>query len=210
MKTPPTEPKLSELPADQHAQLAAWLLDEGLSCRQAQEQLHAKYGVETTLTAVYGFYLEDCLPRRLRRAATAANALPGRAGTVMANWDESNMAIVKQRYFELLAAPAADPKELALFATQVVYAERARNQRDTLLLQQEKTRADLRLKRKTFALKKWLYQTRLADQALRYVRDIKTIAADRTMDDKDKIEQVRRRLFGRRPRKAESGMTNDE
>ena len=81
---------------------------------------------------MYQFYLEECVPLRLRRAAEAANILPTRASVVMANWDESNMAIIKQRYFELLAAPAADPKELALFATQVVYAERARTQRDTL------------------------------------------------------------------------------
>ena len=199
MKEPGGDPKLAELPADQRDQLIEWMLDEGLTCRQAQEQLRAKYHVETNLTALYRFYLEECVPLRLRRAAAAANMLPTRASVVMANWDESNMALVKQRYFELLAAPAADPKELALFATQVVYAERARTQRDTLLFQREKAVADLRLKRQALALSKWKFQTRAADLALRFAKEIKTIAADRALDADAKIEQVRRRLFGRAP-----------
>ena len=191
--------KLAELPADQREQLIEWMLGEGLTCRQAQEQLRAKYRVELDLTTLYWFYLEECVPLRLRRAAAAANALPTRTGAVMANWDESNMAIVKQRYFELLAAPAADPKELALFATQVVYAERARTQRDTLLLQRDKAVADYRLKRQALAFAKVKFQTRAADLALKFAKEIKTIAADRALDADAKIEQVRRRLFGRAP-----------
>ena len=194
-----SDKKLARLPAAQQDQLIAWLLDERLSYRQAQERLLQECRVKVSHMTVYKFYLEVCLPLRLRRAAQAANRLPERAGVVMGTWDASSVALVKQRYFELLAAPAADPKELALFATQVVHADRMRSDREKMKLQRQQTATALWLKRRALALSKWKFQTRAADLALRFAREIKTIAANRALDADAKIEQVRQRLFGSAP-----------
>ena len=191
--------KLGNLPAAQKQQLIEWLLDEGLNCRQAQERLLQDFNIKAGHTSVYNFYLQFCVPLRLQRAARAADDLPKRAGTLMTKWDPSSMALVKQRYFELLAAPAADPKELALFATQVVHVDRVRFDREKLKFQRQQAAAALRLKRRALALSKWKFETKAADLALQFAKEIKTIAANRALDADAKIEQVRQRLFGRTP-----------
>ena len=197
---------LARLSAAQKEQLVEWLLDEGMSCRQAQERLLQEHKVKVTHVTLYNFYLVYCLPLRLRRAAEAADRLPERAGVVMTDWDASSVALVKQRYFELLAAPATDPKELALFATQIVHVDRVRAEHEKMKLQRQQAAAALWLKRRALALSKWKFQTRAADLALRFAKEIKTIAANRALDADAKIEQVRRRLFGEEPVR----MTNDE
>ena len=190
---------LAKLPAAQKEQLVEWLLDEGLSSRQAQERLLQEFNVKVTHVTVYHFYLVFCLPLRLRRAAEAANQLPERAGVVMMDWDAGSVALVKQRYFELLVAPTTDPKELALFATQIVHVDRVRSDREKLRFQRQQAAATLRLKRRALAFSKWKFQTRAADLALRFAKEIKAIAANRALDADAKIEQVRRRLFGEEP-----------
>jgi hypothetical protein len=194
--------RLGKLPAQQRACLVEWLLDEGLSYRRAQERLLAEFNVKVAHTSVYYFYLQHCVPLRLRRAAEAANALPDVTGGVMSAWTEGSIALVKQKYFELLAAPSPDPKELALFASQAVHVDRERMDREKLRFQRQQAAAALRLKRRALELSKWKFQTRVADLALKFAKEIKSIAADRSLDAGAKIREVRQRLFGSAPQAA--------
>lgn len=162
MKKPRSDSKLLNLPEAQRDALADWLL-EGISYVDAKERLHMDYCVETSTAALGGFYQHYCAPLRLRRAAAAADALPELSGGLMADWDAASIALVRQKYFELLAAPFADPKEVAVFAAQVGDINRGKLEREKLRFNRQKEAVRTRLKRREMGLSREKFEHQKLD-----------------------------------------------
>ena len=194
MRKPRSDSVLANLQPQQRDALADQLLD-GLSYADAKEWLHMEYSLETSASAIAGFYQHFCTPLRLRRASEAANALPELSGGLMANWDEASVALVKQRYFELLAAPAADPKSLAVFAMQIGDINRGRLERDKLAFNRQKHEETQRLKEQDLALQREKFEFDAVKKAIEHAKEIKTIAGNRSLSSETQINLIRRRLF---------------
>ena len=121
---PRSDAVLLNLPAHQQDALAAWLMEEGVSYERAVERLWMDFSVKTSEASLSSFWQKVCAPRRLRRAAEAADALPGAAGGLTANWKESSVALLRQHFFEMLAAPAVDPGDLLKFGMMIADVDR--------------------------------------------------------------------------------------
>ena len=103
--------------------------------------------VTTSTSAIGTFWAHICAPRRLRRMADAADALPETAGGLVANWDESSKALLKQRYFELLVAPHVDPNDLLKFGVLIGNLGKADLEKDKLRTTRQKAAVQTKLRR---------------------------------------------------------------
>jgi hypothetical protein len=152
MKKPRSDSKLLNLPAHQQDRIRDWLI-EGVgdggdtSYSKVKEQIHLDFGISCSVSALTDFYQRVCAPWRLRQAADAADALPETAGGLMAHWDESSKALIKQHYFQLLASKNPDPKQLVLFASQVADFARGDLEREKLRTVRQRAAVSARLKR---------------------------------------------------------------
>ena len=195
-RKPRSDSKLAALPQAVRDALAEKLLD-GESYADAKEWLHLDHCVETSEAALGGFYRHFCAPLRLRRAAEAADALPELAGGLTADWDAGSIALVKQRYFEMLAAPYADPKELAIFAMQIGDINRGKLEAEKLAFNREKHEGTQRVKEETLALAKDKFQRDTCEKFLVWINDERAKAiAGSGATNAEKIEQLGQAMFG--------------
>ena len=197
-RKPRSDSKLLNLPQHQQDALADWLLD-GMSYADARERLHMDFNVQSSEAALGGFYQHVCAPLRLRRASEAANALPELAGGLTTGWDVASVALVQRKYFELLAAPFADPKELAVFAMQIADINRGQLERAKLEFNKQKHAETTQIKTADLALQREKFEFDAAKKAIEHAAAIKTIATNRSLDSDARVEQVRLRLFGSAP-----------
>ena len=199
MRKPRSDSPLAKLPEHVREQLIAWLVDENLSYAEARERLHLDCNVETSEAALGGFYQHFCRPYVLRRSAEAAERLQETTGELMQSWDEPSIALVKQTYFELLSAPHPDAKLVAVFAMQIADINRGKLERDKLEFNREKHADTHSAKMQDLALQREKFETDAAKKAMAFVAEIKSIAANKSLDSDARVEQVRLRLFGAAP-----------
>ena len=198
MRKPRSDSSLANLPPATREKLADLLLDGG-SYADAKEWLHMDCNVETSEAALGGFWQHFCAPQRLRRAAQAADAFPELAGGLTEDWDAPSVAMVKQRFFELLAAPAADPEQVALFAKQIGEINKAKLEQAKLDFNRQRHEDSHRLASETLTLSREKFETDAAKLALRFVAELKTIAGNRGLTEPARIDAARRTLFGQDP-----------
>jgi hypothetical protein len=119
MKKPRADAKLLNLPEEQQAQLAEWLLG-GMPYHSAREAVRKEFGVEVrSLSAFSVFYSEVCRPQLLRRramAATTADEIAAEAEKSPAQFDRATVDAIRQKAFELAISPMSSPADVkALF-----------------------------------------------------------------------------------------------
>lgn len=118
MRKPSPSAKLLNLPEEQQAALAEWLLG-GMPYHEARKGVAKEFGVSTSLSALSQFYAHVCVPALISRrhqavntaeeVAAAAEATPGR-------FDAATVDAIKQKAFELAISPLSSPKDVkALF-----------------------------------------------------------------------------------------------
>ena len=133
-RKPRTDAVLLHLPMDQQKALCEWLLDGGLSYRAAVAAMEKEFGVQTSSTAVFDFYHTVCAPELLRRrsvAVTTSEEVAAEAEASPGRWDEAALEKLKQRVFEMMLNPQADPKETkALFGLVLKAKDQAIKDRD--------------------------------------------------------------------------------
>lgn len=117
-RKPRSDAKLLNLPEEQQAQLAEWLLGT-MPYHVAQKRVEAEFGVRVGLAAFSSFYAEVCAPLRLSqrsRAAQMAQEIATEAGKSPGAFDQATVDAIRQKAFELSINPAADPGDVkALF-----------------------------------------------------------------------------------------------
>lgn len=154
-RKPRSDSKLLNLPPSQQDALAAWLLEEGISYAEAVSRLKDRFTVKTSEGSLSHFFAAVCAPRRLRRAAEAAKDLSlsfgGSSGSrsQSQSFEASSDALLQQKYFEVLASPSADPKEiLALgnLAAELKRIDLARSDSSRKLLELEERKEARKIK----------------------------------------------------------------
>ncbi|MFO1461301.1 MAG: hypothetical protein U1G08_18095 [Verrucomicrobiota bacterium] len=180
LKKPRADAKLLNLPEEQQAQLADWLL-AGMPYHAAKEAVAKEFKVSCSLSALSGFYSEVCVPVLLKRrsqAVMAAEEIASEASRTPGRFDAATVDAIKQKAFELAISQHAKPKDVkALF----------------MLLQKSR---DQDLKSQTIDLARDKFQFSAAEACLAHLPSLRAIATNPKLDQRAKIDAIRRQLFG--------------
>lgn len=139
---------LLNLPEEQQAQLAEWLLS-GMPYHRAQAEVEKSFGVKVSLATFSAFWAEVCQPQLLARRARAVQTSEEVAAEALKNpgqFDEATIDSLKRRAFELSIAPDANPKDVKAIFALVLKA------RDQELDAREQQLNEKRFKRETAEL----------------------------------------------------------
>lgn len=199
MRKPLPSAKLLNLPEEQQAALADWLLG-GMPYHEARKLVEKEFGVSTSLAALSHFFQEVCVPAlvaRRRQAVSTADEVAKAAEAEPGQFDAATVDAIKQKAFELAISPASKPKDVkALFmllqkardqehAGRKLDIERTQKERDQELKAQELALAQNRFRRDTCEL----FLQWSADQR---ARDIAARGGNRS----DQIEALGQLMFG--------------
>jgi hypothetical protein len=137
--------KLLNLPEEQQAQLAEWLLS-GLPYHKARELVDKEFGVQVGLTSFTGFWNDVCsaaLIARRAQAVTTAGEVAQAAAASPGQFDAATIDALKQKAFELSISPAAKPGEVkALFMLVLKARDQDLVERRVKLLEQKAAQAE--------------------------------------------------------------------
>ena len=146
MRKTRSDSKLLNLPEEQQAQLAEWLLS-GVPYHQAREMVSKEFGVVVLgLAAFSEFWQTVCAPAliaRRQRAVTTAEEIATEAGATPGRFDAATIDALKQRAFELSISPGANPKDVkAIFALVLKARDQDINERKVALLEAQARKAE--------------------------------------------------------------------
>lgn len=183
MTKPRSDAKLLNLPEEQQAQLAEWLLG-GTPYHEARALVKKEFGIETSLGALSHFFQTVCtahLIRRRQQAVGVADEIAREAQSNPGRFDAATVDALRQKALELAIAPMAAPRDVKALFT---------------LLQKHR---DQELKAETLKLDREKFEFNAAEQALAALSDLQQIARNPSLDERAKITAIRQRLFGQLP-----------
>lgn len=178
---PRSDAKLLNLPEEQQAQLADWLLG-GMPYHEARTRVEETFGVAVkSLSAFSQFYFVVCRPHLLRKraqAATMAEEVAEEARKSPAQFDAATIDAIKQRAFELAISPHSSPKDVkAIF----------------MLLQKSR---DQEIKAGQLALARDRYEVDCCTKFLEWLKDAKAREiAESGLSNSEKIAALRKAYF---------------
>ena len=174
-----TSAALRDLPAEQQRAIAALLQEKTAGAARAELR---KEGVETTAAALTEFYSWWCLQEQFKEwtgdVATMLSLLKQQHPYL----SEEELSRYGSAVFQLRAIKTQDVKSFSQLVA-------ARHKADLDLRKLELRREALRLQREKFEFD-------AAKACLAKLPELKAIAASKRLDDRDKIDQIRLRLFG--------------
>lgn len=149
MRKTRSDSKLLNLPEEQQARLADWLLG-GMPYHQAKELLAKPepdgFGVSVGLSALSSFWQEVCGPLLLTRrhqAVQTADSLAEEASKTPGRFDQATIDSLKQKAFELSISPVAKPKDVkALFMLVLKARDQDLNERKIRILEKKAEQAE--------------------------------------------------------------------
>ncbi len=148
MRKTRSDSKLLNLPEEQQAQLADWLLG-GLPYHAARQRLSAAppdgFGVSVSLSALSEFWQAVCAPAliaRRKRAVSTAHEIAEEAARSPGRFDQATVDAIKQRAFELAIAPHSDPEDVRALFSLILKAREQDISQANLELAQEKFRRE--------------------------------------------------------------------
>jgi hypothetical protein len=172
---------LLNLPDEQQAQLAEWILS-GVPYHKCKELLAKEYGVQFRSLSVFApFYrevVEPALLAKRRRAVATAEVVAGEAESKPGRFDAATIDALKQKAFELAISPGQDPDAVRAVFSLVLKARDQDLDAEKLKLDWEKFSFDA------------------AKRAMEEAAKIKTISGDSALNSDQKIQAVRKVLFG--------------
>lgn len=176
-----SDSKLLNLPEEQQAKLADWLLD-GMPYHAARVQVEKEFGVSVSLRAFTDFWHQVCGPaliHRRRRAVLTAEEIASEASNIPGRFDAATIDALKQQAFELAIRPNANPKDVHSLFSLVLKADEQTADRERLRLDREK------------------FEFNASRAALAHLAELRVISANPKLDETAKINAVRERLFGK-------------
>jgi hypothetical protein len=178
---PRSDAVLLNLPHEIAMELANKLIC-GMGYNDAAEWLMMDKGIKVSNRASFtGFWNARCVPLIKGRSEGASNAAKAHAEAIAStstNWDECIVVKLKERTASLLLNPGADTEELS-FLVGLVQRDREQD-----------------LRQQQLALDKDKFEFNAAKAALREVEKLKEIARNQSLDDRAKVDEARRALFG--------------
>lgn len=177
---------LDKLPPNQRATLEGWLFTDNLSYADAVKKLWEDFNVRVAPSSLSSFW-QECSQRRLldRIAASAQNAnlVVDRLKQNPADMDAAMRGMVGQITFDasMQQGEKFDPEFVFNFTKLMIAWKKANAQAEELSLAREKFEFDA------------------AKAALKQLPALRKIASDNSLNDQDKLTQVRMALFGSAP-----------
>jgi hypothetical protein len=133
-RKPRSDAKLRNLPPEQKTALVDWLVDEGVSYKEAKSRLEERFGVRTSDGALADFWALECYQLRFRKARGFADQIVDTMREGEDAFDEATLKAVGQRAFQLAVAKEADVNDLATLLKIVGDTAKLKLQRDKLEL----------------------------------------------------------------------------
>ncbi len=184
MRKTPAAALLLNLPEEQRAKLANWLLG-GMPYHLAKQLVSKEFGVEVrSLSTFSSFWEEACLPYVLERRRQMLKAAAARTGEALDNpdaFDDATVDALKQRAYELAEAPDSKAGELrAIVLLLLKYQEQK--------LKSQKMNLDR---------EKWEFDA--AQLCIEKRQELQKICETNPLDDYARLQEVRRLIFGNPP-----------
>lgn len=205
MAKPRSDSKLLNLAPGEQDRIYLWLtegVDGDTSYATVREQIELDFGIKTSVGALNQFYHRVVAPRRLHAAALAAEQIAGMAqmetgdgtGEIL---EDGTVMILRQKAFEVLANPQADPKEVAILAGLMVEAQKVALKRRELDAKGKFTEARLDQGERRLALDNKKFMRETCALYLKWHDDqrAKEIAAS-SGTNSEKIERLGQTMFG--------------
>lgn len=167
----------------QQAQLAEWLLD-GMPYHKARELVEKEFGLSVGQSAFSSFWDSVCVPlllERRSRAVRTAQEIGSDARNRPGEFDAATVDALQQKALELAISPHADPKDVKALYMLVLKARKQETDVEKLKLDRDK------------------FQFDAARACLKKLPTLKAIASDRTMAEPEKLDAIRKHLFGEVP-----------
>ncbi len=187
MKKPRSDAKLFSLPEEQQEQLKDWLLSN-LPYHRVLQLVRENFNVTTSLGALSHYWGSECtatLIARRQRAVTTADEIAEESLKMPGKFDVATIEALKQKAFELSISPLADPRDVKQLFGLVLKAR------------------DQDMSEKELALARDKFEFDAAKAALAKLPELRRIAGDRDLDEDQKLQAVRRRMFGQDPNATE-------
>ena len=179
---------LLNLPEAQQAKLAEWLLN-GMPYHEATVLVEKEFGVSLKSLAPFAsFWREVCQPAMLarrRRTASGAEARVEEAQKHPARFDRATIDALEQKALELAERPDPPAKDVKAVMMLLLKAR------------------DQDFKREKLAFDKERFQWDAATACLSKLPELKAISNDKSLSTEQRVEQIRLKLFGTLPEKAE-------
>lgn len=142
---PRSDAKLLNLPEEQQAQLADWLLS-GMPYHVARATVEKEFGVKVALSAFTQFWSEVCAGAYIQRRARAvglADEVAEQVTRTPGQFDKATVDALRQKAFELSVSPQTDPKDVkAIFTLLLKSRDQDIAERRVALLEQKAAQAD--------------------------------------------------------------------
>jgi len=194
-RKPRADAKLRNLPPDQRTKLTDWLVDGGLSYKEAKDRLAAEFGLNTSVGAIADFYAKECWTLRFRKARGVADEIGGILSETPGAFDEATITAISQRAFELAVAKDGDPKDLIMLMQALGDTKRLAIEQAKLEVSREKN-AQAAERIALEGKKVDLMQVKAAEAVLARSSEIVAIASDSGLSSQEKVNRARQLLFG--------------
>lgn len=180
MRKTRSDATLLNLPDDQQAKLAEWLLN-GTPYHEARVLVEKEFGLSLkSLDPFKNFWREVCQPALLARRFRARSTAEQRAEEAKRNpgqFDAATLDAIKQKAYELSEQPDASPKDVKAILMLVLKARDQDFQERQLAFDREKFEFDA------------------AKACLASLSELKLISTSKATQD-EKVQQIRLKLFG--------------
>jgi hypothetical protein len=140
MSKPQSTAKLLNMPEEQQAKLAEWLLS-GMPYYAARELCIKEFNVTAGLSAFSGFWsavCSDALILRRRKAVNLSNEVALEASKNPGQFDAATIDAIKQKAFELAVAPSAKPGDVKQLFALILKAKDQEGDKEQRQLDREK------------------------------------------------------------------------
>lgn len=179
-RKPRADARLLNLPEQQQAQLADWLL-AGMPYHVARATVEKEFGVKTSMAGLAGFWRDVCQPALIRRRARMVETADAITAAITGGnqVDKALEGAIKQKAFEILINPAAEAADVSAIAGMALKIR------------------DQDLKAEQVGLARQKFQRETCELFLRWSEDqrAREIAAGSTTNA-EKIERLGQLMFG--------------
>lgn len=177
---------LDKLPPNQRATLEGWLFTDNLSYTDAVKKLWEDFNVRVAPSSLSSFWQECSQRRMLSEIATSSQDAHLVVDAIKANAGEMSKAtsalIARIAFEESRKGGGKMNREMIVDLTRLAMKER-----------------ELAIKEAELSLAREKFEFDAAKAALKELPALRKIASDNSLNDQDKLTQVRLRLFGSAP-----------
>lgn len=181
MRKPRSDAVLLNLPEEQQCKLADWLLN-GMPYHEAKLLAEEEFGVALkSLSAFQDFWQQVCQPLLLakrRKLAGAADERAEEAKRSPGQFDLATLDAIAQKAYELAESANADPKDVKSLMMLLLKAR------------------DQNFEEKKLAFDRQKFEFDAAAACLKQLPTLKAISTNKALNQNEKVEQIRLRLFG--------------